>query len=124
MTTVYMTVDYMTVADTILAPINEQLITFVYSFHLCLYSLLQTLSCVLLCYSEPEDSCLWPSKYIQDYWYLAPLAGLHMQVYKLIIDPLRNVTSYTALFQCIVMIIAIFSDFAFKIPSFVTPLKS
>ena len=36
MTAVYMTVDYMTVADTTLAPINEQLITFVYSFHLCL----------------------------------------------------------------------------------------
>ena len=46
-----------------------------------------------------------------------------MQVYKLIIDPLRNVTSYTTIFQCIVMIIAILSDFAFKIPSFVTPLK-
>ena len=37
MTTVYIyTVDYMTVADTILAPINEHLITFVYSFHLWL----------------------------------------------------------------------------------------
>ena len=30
------------------------------------YSLLQTLSCtcVLLCYSEPEHSCLWPSTYM------------------------------------------------------------
>ena len=36
MTTVYVIVDYMTVADTMLAPINEQFITFVYSFHLCL----------------------------------------------------------------------------------------
>ena len=36
MTTVYVTVDYMTVADTMLAPISEQLITFVCSFHLCL----------------------------------------------------------------------------------------
>ena len=31
-----MTTVYMTVADTILAPLNEQLITFVYSFLLCL----------------------------------------------------------------------------------------
>ena len=31
-----MTVDYMTVTDTMLAPVNEQLITFVYSFNLCL----------------------------------------------------------------------------------------
>ena len=36
MTTVYMTVDYMTVADTMLAPVNEQLTTFVYSFNLYL----------------------------------------------------------------------------------------
>ena len=36
MTTVYMIVDSMAVADTMLAPINGQLITFVYSFHLCL----------------------------------------------------------------------------------------
>ena len=35
MTTVYMTIDYMTVADTRLAPINEKTTTFVYSFHLC-----------------------------------------------------------------------------------------
>ena len=62
-TTVYMTVDYMTAADTMLAPINEQRITFVHSLHL-VYSLLQTLSCVLLCYSEPENSRLWPSKYM------------------------------------------------------------
>ena len=44
MTTVYMTVDYMTVADTMRAPINEQLTTFVYSFKLCLQPILQTLS--------------------------------------------------------------------------------
>ena len=31
-----MTVDYMTVAHTMLAPINEQLINFVYSLLLCL----------------------------------------------------------------------------------------
>ena len=36
MTTVYLTVDYMTAADAMLAPINEQLTTFVYSFHRCL----------------------------------------------------------------------------------------
>ena len=42
-------------------------------------------------------------------WYLAPLAGLHMQVRKLIVDLLRTVTSHTALFQCIVIIIAILS---------------
>ena len=30
---------------------------------------------------------------------------IHMQVHKLIIALLRNVTSYTVLFQCIVMII-------------------
>ena len=28
------------------------------------YSLLQTLSCVLSCYSELELACLWPSKYM------------------------------------------------------------
>ena len=57
-------VDYMTVADTMLAPINEQLITSVCIAFIFVYSLLQTLSCVLLCYSEPEHSCLWPSKYM------------------------------------------------------------
>ena len=56
-----MTVDYMTVADTMLAQINEQLINFVYSL-LLLFIAYCRLSCVLLCYSEPQHSCLWPSK--------------------------------------------------------------
>ena len=38
-----------------------------------------------------------------------PWLDYNMQVHELIIDLLRNVTSHTALFQCIVMIIAILS---------------
>ena len=88
-----MTVDYMTVAHTMLAPINEQLIfNFVYSLLLLFYSLLQTLSCV---------HCVTVSLSI----HVFDQANVH----KLIIDLLRNVTSYTALFQYIVMIIAILS---------------
>ena len=59
-----MTVDYMTVADTILAPINEQLITFVYSFHLCLQPVADFVMCIIVLYNEPEHSCLWPSNYM------------------------------------------------------------
>ena len=43
-----MTVDYMTVADTRLAPINEQLITFVYSFHLCLQPIADFVMCIIV----------------------------------------------------------------------------
>ena len=63
MTTVYMTVDYVTVADTIyLLQLMSRLLLLSIAF-IFIYSLLQTLSCVLLCYSEPELACLWPSKY-------------------------------------------------------------
>ena len=43
-----MTVDYMTVADTMLAPINEQLTTFVYSFHLCLQPIADFVMCIIV----------------------------------------------------------------------------
>ena len=46
MTTVYMTVDYMTVADTMLAPINDKPTTFVYSFHLCLSPIADFVMCI------------------------------------------------------------------------------
>ena len=52
---------------------------------------------------------------------------VHMQVHKLIIDLLRNVKSYTALFQCIDHshdYSHVFIDFAFMIPPVFTPLKS
>ena len=48
MTTVHMTVDYMTVADTMLAPISEQLTTFVYSFHLCLQPIADLVMCIIV----------------------------------------------------------------------------
>ena len=65
MTTVYMTVDYMTVADTILQLLQlmSSLLLLSIAF-IFVYSQLQTLSYVLLCYSQPELGCLWPSKYV------------------------------------------------------------
>ena len=52
-TTVYLyTVDYVTVAHTMLAPINEQLINFVYSLLLLFIVMLQTkFAMCILCYS-------------------------------------------------------------------------
>ena len=50
-----------------------------------------------------------------------------MQVHKLIIDLLRNVTPYTTLFQCIDHshdYSHTFIDLAFKIPPVFTPLRS
>ena len=43
-----MTIDYMTVADTMLALINEQLTTFVSSFHLCLQPIADFVMCIIV----------------------------------------------------------------------------
>ena len=53
------------------------------------------------------------------YWCLAALAGLHMQVHKLIID-LRHTRHYFSAFDHS----HTFTEFAFKISPFATPLKS
>ena len=44
-----MTVDYMTVADAMLAPINDKPTTFVYSFHLCLSPIADFAMCIYKC---------------------------------------------------------------------------
>ena len=59
---VIMTVDYMTMAHTMLVAINEQLINFVYSLLLLFIAYCRLCHVYILCYSEPEHSRLWPSK--------------------------------------------------------------
>ena len=62
MTTVYMTVDYMTVADTMLAPINDKPTTFVYSFYLCLSPIADFVMCINVLLEDTIASMPNPSK--------------------------------------------------------------
>ena len=124
MTAVYMTVDYMTVADTILAPINEQLITFVYSFHLRVQPIADFVMCIIV---------------LQWAWAFVSLAK-QVHVGLLVFDtPGWNThagaqTDYWPTSKCHVIHGTIsvhshdyshtFIDIAFKIPPVFTPLKS